>query len=333
MRAFPHRLRAWLTSFAVAVCALGLVACGGRSSTTTVTTTVAAKTTPLPGTGRPTIAIGDKNFTEQFILGELYYLALKAQGYTVTLTRNIGPTEVTMRALTAGTLSMYPEYLSTWNTTIAGDRRDFHSLHSAYRVGLRWAEAHGFEILHPTPFSDTAALAVSFNYAVAHNLVSIGDLRKLDRALVMGGPLQFQTEPTGLPAITKAYEVAPASFKSLDIGAQYQALDQGTVEVADVNTTDGQLITHNYTLLSDPLKVFGYGNVVPVVPLKVIQAEGPQFVETVNAVSGLLTLGVIRQLNAAVDVDNEDPTTVATQFLQEHGLLPASASSSGTSAG
>lgn len=329
MRLSRYSLRAWLIGLMVAVCGLALGACGGRSSTTTVTTTVAAKTTPLPGTGRPTIAIGDKNYTEQFVLGELYYLALKAQGYSVTLTRNIGPTEVTIRALTAGTLSMYPEYLSTWNTTIAGDRRVFHSVHSAYRAALRWAEAHGFELLHPTPFSDTAALAVSFNYAVAHNLVSIGDLQKLEPTLVMGGPLQFQTEPTGLPAITKAYSLVPASFKPLDIGAQYQALDQGTVQVADVNTTDGQLITHNYTLLRDPQKVFGYGNVVPVVPLKVVRAEGPQFAETVNAVSALLTIGVIRQLNAAVDVDNEDPTVVATQFLQEHGLLPASAPSAG----
>ncbi len=310
----------------VALCALLIAACGGHGSTatTTVTTTVTAKTTPLPGAGKPTVAIGDKNFTEQFILGELYYLALKAEGYSVTLTRNIGPTEVSMQALQAGTLSMYPEYLSTWNTTIAGDARHFHSLHSAYRAALHWAHVHGFDLLDPTPFSDTAALAVSFNYGVAHDLTSIGDLQKVEATMVVGGPPQFQTDPSGMPAVTKAYNIVPASFKPLDVGAQYQALDQGLVQVADVNTTDGQLITHNYTILRDPLRVFGFGNAVPVVPIKVVRAEGPQFVATINAVSALLTTTAIRQLNAGVDVDNEDPAVVATQFLQEHGLLPAS---------
>ena len=38
------------------------------------------QTTPPPGAGKPTIYIGDKNYTEQFILGELYYEALLAQG-------------------------------------------------------------------------------------------------------------------------------------------------------------------------------------------------------------------------------------------------------------
>ena len=42
------------------------------------------------------MTIGDKNFTEQFVLGELYTLALEAQGYTVALNQNIGPTSVTL---------------------------------------------------------------------------------------------------------------------------------------------------------------------------------------------------------------------------------------------
>ena len=40
------------------------------------------------------------------------------------LNRNIGPTEVTLKALQSGRLAMYPEYLPTWNTTVAGYRID-----------------------------------------------------------------------------------------------------------------------------------------------------------------------------------------------------------------
>ena len=59
------------------------------------------------------------------MLGELYYEALQAQGFPVSLNQNIGPTEVTLQALQSGQLAMYPEYLNTWNATIAGDQRNF----------------------------------------------------------------------------------------------------------------------------------------------------------------------------------------------------------------
>jgi|SRR5579862_3831654 len=328
MAAGRARTGGLLSTLAIALLSLcGLAACGGAAhpSVLTVTTTVVSApppTPPLPGTGRPSVIIGDKNITEQFVLGDLYYEALKGQGYTVSLNRNIGPTQVTIQALQSGTLSMYPEYLSTWDSAVAGYQRHFTDSLAAFRAGQNWALDHGYELLNPTPFSDTPALAVNFNYGVQHGLNSIGDLIKVEGILTLGGPPQFQTDPSGLPAVTNAYGVVPAAFKALAIGDQYQALDSGAVQAADVNTTDAQLITGNYTLLSDPLKVFGWGNVVPVVPLKVIEAEGPQFPATINRVSALLTLSAIRQMNAAV-AGGADPATVALHFLQLHGLVPA----------
>ncbi len=325
------RLRSSLRIVSAAVAMLLVLAgCGSgpghgstaTSSSTTTPTSSTTSTSALPGTGRPQITIGDKNFTEQFVLGELYYQALAAQGYTVLLNRNIGPTEVTIQDLQSGRVSMYPEYIDTWNTSVAGYKHGFGGAHSAYRAGARWARVHGFQLLKPTPFGDTDAIAVTFNYAVHNNLTSIGDLTKVALNLTLGGPLQFQQSADGLPGLEQVYGVTPATFTPLAIGDQYQALDQGSVQAADVNTTDGQLITGNYALLSDPKHVFGWGNVVPVVPERVIQAEGPAFATTINRVSALLTTPVMRQLNAAVDVSGEDPKVVAQQFLAAHGLIP-----------
>jgi glycine betaine/choline ABC-type transport system substrate-binding protein len=110
----------------------------------------------------------------------------------------------------------------------------------------------------------------------------------------------------------------------VDIGSQYKALDQGTVQAAYVNTTDGEFTTGNYSLLTDTKKVFGIGNVVPVVSIKAIDEEGPVFVATINRVTALLTVPVIRQLNAEVDLSGETPPGVASRFLADHGLIPPS---------
>jgi osmoprotectant transport system substrate-binding protein len=305
-----------------------LTACGAGSHSPTVPST-SKRTTPasLPGTGKPPVTIGDKNFTEQFVLGELYYQALKAQGFPVLINQNIGPTEVTIQALRTGRLGFYSEYIDTWDSAVAGQPGPFPNPDAAYRAGRRWARAHGFQLLQPTPFGDTEAIGVTFNYAVHHDLETISDLNKVASTLTLGAPPQFQQSADGLPAIEREYKVIPASFQPLTIGTQYQALDQGKVQAADVNTTDGQLITGNYELLSDPKHVFGWGNVVPVVPIKVLQAEGPMFAATINKVTALLSTTAIRQLNAAVDVSGEKPTLVAQQFLIAHGLLTPSGTS------
>jgi osmoprotectant transport system substrate-binding protein len=300
----------------------GLGACGNAKpdapGSPSQTTTTAGQ---LPGTGKPPVTIGDKNFTEQFLLGELYDQALTAQGYTIMLNRDIGPTEVTIPALYSGRLSMYPEYLDTWDSMVAGIKRSFRTRRGAYLAGREYARAHGLELLNMTPFSDTDALAVTASYALQQGLRTIGDLRNVSAGLALGAPPQFQQSPAGLPALEDAYGFAPGAFKPLVVGDQYAALDHGTVQAADVNTTDGQLVGGDYTLLRDPRRVFGFGQVVPVVSARVLRLEGPAFAATVNRVSALLTTSVIRRLNAAVDVYHRDPMVVAKQFLQAHGLL------------
>jgi osmoprotectant transport system substrate-binding protein len=294
----------------------------GGGSTTSVTGRSSSGTRALPGAGKPLVTIGDKNYTEQFVLGELYRQALVAQGYDVVLNRNIGPTEVTIPALESGRLDMYPEYLGTWNSTIAGYKRQFRSARSAYRAGQHYALAHALQLLEPTPFSDTNGVGVTSSYAVANDLHSLTDLSRVGPTLTLGAPPQFEQSANGLPALEQAYGFAPATFKPLDIGEEYQALDKGAVQAAAVNTTDGELVSGAYTLLRDPRRVFGWGNVVPVVSTKALQSEGPAFAATIDRVSALLSIDAMRKLNAAVDVSHRDPAVVAKQFLQAHGVIP-----------
>jgi osmoprotectant transport system substrate-binding protein len=334
---------AWLTAgpfgavFLGALAALGFSACGTSprsataaaasttTATTTVTTTATTTTTAtvtLPGVGKPPVTIGDQNRPEQFILGQLYYQALKAEGFPVTLNQSIGPSQVVMQALATGQLAMYPEYIGTWDTQVAGIQQTFKSRSEAYLAGQQYALKRGLALLNPTPFSNTNAIAVPFYYAVENQVQSIPDLIRVASQLTLGAPPQFQQSSAGLPAVENIYGIVPATFKPLELGAQYQALDQGAVQAAVVSTTDPQLLTGSYPLLRDPENLFGWGNVVPVASVRALDAEGPVFVATINRVSALLTLSAMRELNAAVVLGGQDPATVAQQFLQAQGILP-----------
>lgn len=293
-----------------------------RTAADTPTTTTTSTSTPaLPGTGKPRVVVGDKNYTEQFLLGQLYDQALTAQGFKVVLNQNIGPLEVTIQALKNGRLSVYPEYLRTFDAAIAGDRHRPRSQLEAFLAAQHYSVGHGLQLLAPTPFSDTEALAVTDFYATSNHLRSIGDLRRVAARLTLGGQPQFQKGSPGLPALHRIYGVAPAAFQAMPDGGQYAALNDGTVQAADVYTTDAELATGDYRLLSDPHRIFGWGNVVPVLGAKVLGEEGPAFAEIIERVDSALTIDAIRQMNAAVDLGHQNPADVAKQFLQTHGLV------------
>jgi osmoprotectant transport system substrate-binding protein len=331
--ALPINRAAIAGPLAGALAVLAIAGCGsattrpkaatdGPPQTTTTTTTG-----PLPGINKPPVTIGDKNFTEQFVLGQLYAEALSAQGYSVTVNSNIGPTSVTIPALENGRLSMYPEYVGAWDYLVAHHHGTFHNDEAALIAGREYAAKHGLELLQPTPFSDTPAIAVTLAYATANGLHRLQDLRKVASGLTIGGPPQFEQSSNGLAAAEQSYGIAPAAFTPLDIGSQYQSLDNGSIQAADVNTTDGELDSGLYVLLADPHHAFGWGQVVPVIPQQVINAEGPQFAITINEVDALLTLSAIRWLNEQVDVAHRDPTGVAREFLEAHGVIPPGSSS------
>lgn len=291
------------------------------TATSDTATTSGTATTALPGAGKPVITVGDKNYAEQFVLGQLYAQALRAQGYSVNINQNIGPTDVTVQALHSGSLTVYPEYLNTFNTVIAAYRHSFRTLLDAYQGAQHYAVAHDMEVLAPTPFADTEAIAVTVAYATANRARTLGDLTGLTAGLTLGGAPQFQQSTPGLPALDLVYGFVPFAYRAMANGDQYAALNGGTIQAAVVNSTDGQLATGDYVLMRDSRHVFGWGNVVPVASAKAVALEGPAFADTIQRVDAWLSTDTIRQLNYAVSIAGQDPAAVARQFLQTHGLL------------
>jgi osmoprotectant transport system substrate-binding protein len=322
--------RGLLSGILAVAAAVLMAACGSSSSSSSsssaTSSTPAATTggsstaaTSGPGVGKPAVTIGDKNFTEEYILGALYQQALAAKGYKATLKGNIGSSEIIYKALTSGQIDMYPEYTGTLLTAVAGVTTPPHSAQDAYNQAKAFAEKHGYTLLAKTPFYDSDALGALKAYAQKNKLTSIADLKKLGAAVKLGGAPEFQTRAEGLVGLKQQYGINP-TFVPLAIGLTYKALDSGQVGVSDVFTTDPQLTTGKYVLLSDPKKVFGFQNVAPVVKQSVVAAEGPAFQQTIDKVSSLLTLPAIQKMNAAVALDQQSPATVAHQFLAANGL-------------
>jgi|tagenome__1003787_1003787.scaffolds.fasta_scaffold20965731_2 osmoprotectant transport system substrate-binding protein len=272
-----------------------------------------------PGKGKPPITIGDKNFTEEFILGELYGQALKAKGYDVTIKSNIGSSEIIDKALTSGQIDMYPDYVGTILSVVAGRNNPPGSAQATYQAAKRFEESRDLTLLEPTPFFDSNAVAVLPSYAQQHGLKNVSDLAKVGSFTYADTPENLH-RLQGVAGLRKVYKLDKLKFKPLSIGLQYTALKRGDVQTADVFTTDAQLTRTKLTLLTDDKHIFGFQNVAPVVSQKVLAEQGPAFAQTINAVSAKLTNEAMRAMNAAVDIDKKEPKEVAGAFLAANGL-------------
>jgi osmoprotectant transport system substrate-binding protein len=318
------RLRGALLLLLTAAVTLVVAACGSsnspQKSSTAKQSKPPASSSSQPGKGKPAVVMGDENFPEEYILGSLYQEALQAKGYTVTLKGNIGSAELTYKALQSGQVDAYPEYTGTFDTAIANLTTPFHSAQQAYSAGQAYLQKHGYTFMAMSPFVDSDAIGTTKKYASAHHLTTIANLAPLGKKVTMGGLPEFQTRAQALVGLKKAYHIDP-TFVPITSGLFYNALDSGQVDTSDVFTTDPQLKSGKYVVLTDPKHVFGFQNEALIVKQGLLSSEGPAFAQTINAVTKLLTTKVMIALNGAVELDKQAPASVAHQFLSANHLL------------
>jgi osmoprotectant transport system substrate-binding protein len=285
----------------VAAVAAALAGCGGGGS---------AKKAPA----LPTITIGTKNFTEQYILGELYARTLRKAGFRVVLKSDIGSSEIIDKALTAGSLDMYAEYTGVLLSEIAGDTRRPRTAGQTYSRAKAFEEKRGFTLLEPTPFSDSNALALLPSYARKHNLRAISDLKKVP-GVRLGALPEFQTRFEGSVGLASVYGLKGFRFVPLQFVARYASLDRHKIDVLAVFTTEGQLFAGRYAVLQDPRNLFAFQNLAPVIRRDLVRKYGQRLSGPLDALSRKLTTDVMRRMNAAVDLKGEKPAAVAARFI------------------
>ena len=317
-----HKRRMWPPAVRLCLVALALFAAGcggggGDSSGSSSSSSASAQ----PGEGKPPLTIGTKDFTEEFVLGELYAQALRAKGYTVNLKSNIGSTEIIDKALTSGKIDAYPEY--TGETVTSTFRKNVLTSSRAKLTSLakQLYAKRGQVTSNPTPFEDTDAVITLKKFAQENGLKTVPDLKKLS-SFSIAGQAPFKGRLAGLKGMEKVYGIKNVQFQQLPPGLQYRGLDRGDVDTADAFTTDPQLASGRYTVLADPKGVFSFQNVLFVINKPKYEAlGGPKFMAIINKLNSMLTEPAMRAMNDAVLTDKKDPADVAKAFLQANKLV------------
>lgn len=310
----------------LAAALLILTACAapstGQSGAAAVPTTVAVATAAAPtaATSGGTIRIGSKDFTEQFILGEIYAQVLASNGYQVERRLNLGGTKVAHEALKKGEIDFYPEYTGTGLTVVLGkeaiaDRqKTLETVREGYKAdGLTW--------LDPAPMNNTQAVAMKKARAEQLGIKTLSDLAAKAPELRAAFIPEFMERPDGLPGLKKTY--GGFEFKDIKlvaIGVKYKALVDDEVDVTLAFGTDGQIAGYDLMTPQDDKTLWPPYQVAPVVRHATLQAN-PQLAALLNSIAPRLTDATMQRLNWEVDGKKREPAEVAREFLTQEGLL------------
>lgn len=266
------------------------------------------------------VKIGSKNFTEQFVVTEIYAQALEKAGVEVERRLNLGATLVAHTALTNGEIDLYPEYTGTaLAAVVKGDlsgsaEKIYGEVKDYYEKNLK------LTLLEATKINNGYAIITLPETAEKYKLKTLTDLGPASKDLTFGAEAGFGERKDGLPGLKQTYGIEFKEFKIFaKLGIRYSALTSKDLDVSYGFATDWQISENKLVVLQDDKNLFPPYYLVPVVRQDTL-TKNPKIAEVLNKISPLLNNENMRELNAKVDRDKEEPADVAAEFLEAQGI-------------
>jgi glycine betaine/choline ABC-type transport system substrate-binding protein len=317
-----------LAALAAICLTLGVAACGSTDKADTAST-------KAPATGgkaivrdpanasKPAITVASKNFTEQYILGEIYAQTLEAQGFKVKRRLNLGSEQVAYKALRGGSIDMYPEYTGTALTSFfkvktADVPKDADA---AYALAKKDYARNGITALARTPFQNTFVIASTKATAdKAGDPKTVSELFAKNPKLSISGFPECRQRQDCLLGLRSVY-----GFKGRFVSSngKFNDLDGGQSDLTLAFGTDPQLaLTDKYVAYEDDKHFFPPYHITLGVRDATVKAIGPKAIATLESVQQSMTEEAMRELNRRVELDKQTAKDVGAAYLREEKFVP-----------
>lgn len=302
----------------------GLVSSSGTFESTTLT----ENTTPLDGAS---LVVTSKSFTEGVLLGKITATYLAAAGANVTDLTGAPGSASSRQAQLNGDADILWEYTGTGWVNYHGETETIADPDELWqRVHDIEKQDYDLEWLPPANFNDTYAFAASAGTAERLGVTSLSDVAQLpvgDRTFCVDD--EFFSRADGFVPMLETYGIplnAPDGVPSdqvtrMDAGVVYTSTAQSApCNFGMVYTTDGRVKNLNLTVLDDDRKFFLPYSGTAVVRGAVLE-QHPEIADLMAVVSERLNDDLMQELNGRVDIDGEDPSDVAYDWLRSEGLV------------
>lgn len=301
---------------AVAAVTIGVTACSSsKSKSSSSSSGGGGSSSAVAGAG--SVTIGSADFPESELLANIYSDALKAKGVTVKERLNIGERSVYWAAMKDGSINFFPEYNGSILSYL--DPKASAKNTADVDTALKTALGGTFTALNSATAQDSDTITVTKKTADQYHLTSIADLASVASKLTLGAPAQFKTRADGVPALKSVYGVEFGHFTATAAGGTVtvKSLMNGSIDAADIFSTDPSIAANNFVALQDPKFMFAAQNITPIISTS---ANTSIITATANAVSAKLDTATLAKLVAQV-AGGQSNDDVATGWLKSVGLI------------
>jgi len=294
----------------------------------------------LPAALTNEVTVGNKNFTEQYIIGQMMKQLLEDRGFKVNFVSDL-PTAALRQGMKAGDIDICAEYTGTaWMVHLDHAYEPGVDNNELYQLVKEEEEGKGFVWLNPIWNNNTYALASWAEFAEEHGVDTLSDLAALYQE--RGGAIktfinfEFSARPDGLSALQGFYgfRVDGASLMTGVPGASLTGLGNRQCEVAMVFGTDPIIAKYGWHVYLDDQAFFSPYDLTPYVRAEVLD-KYPEIADILNELVATFPGGgelatpeivaegqtVWQALNAKVDIDKMEPDEVAHDYLIKNGLV------------
>ena len=265
--------------------------------------------------------VGAKDFSEQYILGNMVSLLLNENGAETTYQTIVGSANV-RTALESDEFMGYWEYTGT--SWLAYNEQDapVKGVQAQYDAVKELDAAKGIAWLNGAAVNNTYAFAIRSEKAAELGIDSLSDLAALPaEELTFCVESEFASRPDGWEGLKTTYGLTNATTVTLDTGAIYSVTDEGAqCNFGEVFATDGRIKALDLKVMADDKEYFPVYQIGFTLKQSTLDAY-PAIADIVNELTALLTDEVMQDLNAKADVDGEDPVDIAREFLVSQGLI------------
>ncbi|MEO6533215.1 MAG: ABC transporter substrate-binding protein [Pseudolysinimonas sp.] len=267
---------------------------------------------------KTSVIVGSAAFPENETLAYVFGQALAADGITVSYKVNIGQRAAYFAALQNGEIDVIPEYAGSILSYL--DKTANAKSGDDVKTALDAALPKTLTALEFSKAADSDSLNVTSDFAKTNNLSSIADLANVSGNVIVAANPEFQTRPDGLPGLQSVYGLTNLTFQAInDSGgpATAKALQDNTVQVADIYSTTPSITDDKFVTLTDPKNLFASQQVVPIVTA----SKASKISALLNKISAKLTTKDLLAFNKRTGGDEKaDPKTVASDWLKANGF-------------
>ncbi|HEX4162000.1 MAG TPA: ABC transporter substrate-binding protein, partial [Acidimicrobiales bacterium] len=218
---------------------------------------------------KPSIVIGSTNFEEQAIVSNIWADVLKKAGYPVTVEPALGTRAIVVPAIEKGQINLEPDYAASLLGFLHGGTPQpaGTNISTAIPADQKALASFGVTVLPASKALDTNVFAVTKSTASKDHLTTLSSLKPFASKFTLGGPPECPTFAGCEPGLKKTYGLTFAGFKSLDEAGPLSvaALKNGEVQVVELFSSDGNVVSNNFVALTDNKHLEGADYIVPVI--------------------------------------------------------------------